>query len=93
MRLFNQLIKYDEPDKMVSANRIKRRLKEMGYTSKRRAADAYDFGPFVAAANSGKCDVVAAILRILDEVDCPNCGRIVNNGERFCPNCGSKVRD
>ena len=92
MNLFKSLVKYEEPDRMVSANRIRRRLKEMGYTSEYKATDVYHFGPYFALANSGRCEAVAAILRILDEVDCPNCGKIVSDGNSYCPNCGTKVR-
>lgn len=92
MNLFKSLVKYEEPDRMVSANRIRRRLKEMGYTSEYRMTDAYHFGPLYAAAQSGRCEVVSVILRILGETDCPNCGKIVSDGNSYCPNCGTKVR-
>ena len=93
MRLFNQLMKYEEPDRMVSVNYIKKRLKEMGYSTKRDMDDLHDLGPYIYLQKGGECAVMSALYRILDEVACHNCGRIVNSGERFCPNCGSKVRD
>lgn len=92
MNLF-QIIRYDEPDRMMSVKRIKNRLKELGFNEHVNSMELHDVDAFWGNRLLGQAEAIRAVFTVLDEYDCPNCGRVIKGGERFCPNCGTKIRE